>query len=63
MKEDEKFYNLCVEKPVDVIKELLQNYLPLKGENLTAVAIKVKNFYLGEKLSEDKDTVSIICKM
>ena len=57
LKEDEKFYNLCVEKPVDVIKELLQTYLPLKDENVTALAIKVKNFYLGEKLPEDKDTV------
>ncbi|XP_076663588.1 uncharacterized protein LOC143366404 [Andrena cerasifolii] len=57
MKEDENFYNLCVEKPVDVIKELLQNYLPLKEENVTALAIKVKNFYLGEKLPEDKDLV------
>ena len=57
MKEDEKFYDLCVEKPVDVIKELLQTYLPLKGKNVTDLAIKVKNFYLGEKLPKDKDTV------
>ena len=57
MKEDEKFYKQCVENPVQVIKELLKNYLPMKEENVTILAVKVKNFYLGEKLSEDKETV------
>lgn len=50
-----KLYELCRKDPVAVIKRFLEYYPPLDGMNLTDIAIKVKNHYLGTVVPKSKE--------
>lgn len=51
----EKFYEKCRKNPVAQIKEILKSYPPLDGLNITAVAIKLKNHYIGVEIPKSKE--------
>lgn len=62
---DAELYQQCVNDPVSVIRQLLlySYFYPFNQINVTALAVKVKNYYLGETMPTDMGTVSIIINL
>ncbi|XP_076248285.1 juvenile hormone esterase-like [Calliopsis andreniformis] len=54
---DEELYQQAVTQPVEFIERLLVHYPPLSGKNVTELAIKAKNFYLGKRLPTDRNII------
>ncbi|XP_076643315.1 juvenile hormone esterase-like [Halictus rubicundus] len=52
-----KVYELCKKDPVSVIKQFLEYYTPLEGTNLTSIAIKAKNHYIGVQTPDSKEAL------
>lgn len=50
-----KLYELCRNEPVRVIERFLQKYPPLDGMNVTGIAVKAKDYYLGKELPDSKN--------
>ncbi|XP_076639796.1 carboxylic ester hydrolase-like [Colletes latitarsis] len=55
--ENQKLYDECVKNPVTLVERLLSYYEPLRGKNVTNLAVKIANFYFGSKISGDKDSI------
>lgn len=48
-------YEQCRNDPVGVIERFLHYYTPLDGMNVTEIAIKAKNFYIGKETPKSKE--------
>ncbi|XP_054014891.1 carboxylic ester hydrolase-like [Hylaeus anthracinus] len=66
VQQDNKLYDKIVNDPVKFIIHLLRSYEPLREEyynttdntyNITDIAVKIKEKYMGVTLSKDKDTI------
>ncbi|XP_076248299.1 venom carboxylesterase-6-like [Calliopsis andreniformis] len=50
-------YEIFANAPILAINELLKNIPALKEKDTTSLAIKIKNFYFGYEMPQDKNTV------
>ncbi|XP_076279075.1 uncharacterized protein LOC143208489 [Lasioglossum baleicum] len=55
MMKSPKLYDRCLKDPVAVIIRLLKYYSPLDGMNVTDIAVKAKNFYIGTGVPKSKE--------